>query len=108
MSSTRSVRGSTSTAHGFPFTVSRNGTFSNTSDIFVPDLHTFSTRAPHRDIGGALHQRSNQHALVVRRPAHVRLRFARGHSRLRRILNALFVNGLSAQGFLRGDRHYSS
>src|SRR6266852_2844740 len=63
--STSSMRGSTVTEIGFPFTFNLIGTFPMISGIDVADLDLLTAGASDSEVDRTLHQRPDQSALIV-------------------------------------------
>src|ERR1700730_1946432 len=98
--STSRVRGSTTASRGSPVTRMRTVNFS-TAYMFSTSLPPFSASTPYLAPNSTLNQSRDQRALVLRRTAHIALRFSRFPRRLSRPLNRLAVDLFPSQLTLR-------
>src|SRR3981081_3001085 len=105
--STSNVRGSTNASRASPFTRTCTVTIS-APDIFVSRLDAFAPRPPGRDSNSAFHQRPHQRPLVIRRAAHIALRFGGVPRSFGPSLNRLPIDLFPSQLVLRplcANRH---
>src|SRR5262249_49082981 len=88
------------TACDLPLTLSWIAIFLAASGIDVFDFDLFTSGTTHGNSNCSLHESSHQYAFVIRRAAHVGLRFGSRAGRFHGDRNRLFGNPLATQGRL--------